>query len=66
VVVETMHQRKYEMFQRSDAFVVLPGGIGTFTFSVRAPGAPGTYKVPVRLNAVERIAYSERFKKVLH
>ena len=29
VVVETMHQRKYEMFQRSDAFVVLPGGIGT-------------------------------------
>jgi uncharacterized protein (TIGR00730 family) len=29
VVVETMHQRKYEMFQRSDVFVVLPGGIGT-------------------------------------
>src|SRR5260370_39355248 len=29
VVVETMHQRKYEMFQRWDAFVVLPGGIGT-------------------------------------
>jgi len=29
VVVDTMHQRKYEMFERSDAFVVLPGGIGT-------------------------------------
>lgn len=29
VVVETMHERKLEMFERSDAFVVLPGGIGT-------------------------------------
>jgi uncharacterized protein (TIGR00730 family) len=29
VVVETMHERKLKMFERSDAFVVLPGGIGT-------------------------------------
>jgi uncharacterized protein (TIGR00730 family) len=29
VVVETMHERKLEMFERSDAFVVLPGGVGT-------------------------------------
>ncbi len=29
VVVETMHERKLSMFERSDAFVVLPGGIGT-------------------------------------
>ena len=29
--------------------LVLPGGVGTFTFSVRAPDAPGTYRVPVRL-----------------
>jgi len=29
VVVENMHQRKLEMFERSDAIVVLPGGIGT-------------------------------------
>ena len=29
VVVETMHERKMLMFERSDAFVVLPGGIGT-------------------------------------
>jgi uncharacterized protein (TIGR00730 family) len=29
VVVETMHQRKLEMFERSEAIVVLPGGIGT-------------------------------------
>ena len=29
VVVETMHQRKLQMFERSQAIVVLPGGIGT-------------------------------------
>ena len=29
-VVETMHERKMMMAQRSDAFVALPGGIGTF------------------------------------
>jgi uncharacterized protein (TIGR00730 family) len=29
VVVEDMHQRKKLMFERSDAFVALPGGIGT-------------------------------------
>jgi uncharacterized protein (TIGR00730 family) len=29
VIVETMHERKLEMFERSDAIVVLPGGLGT-------------------------------------
>lgn len=29
VIVETMHERKREMFERADGFVVLPGGIGT-------------------------------------
>ncbi|MCQ0986582.1 LOG family protein [Jiella marina] len=29
VVTEDMHERKHLMFQRSDAFVALPGGIGT-------------------------------------
>jgi uncharacterized protein (TIGR00730 family) len=29
VVVENMHQRKQIMFDRADAFVALPGGIGT-------------------------------------
>lgn len=29
IVVETMHERKMTMFERADAFVVLPGGIGT-------------------------------------
>ncbi len=30
VVVGTMHERKALMAERSDAFLVLPGGIGTF------------------------------------
>ena len=29
IVVETMHERKMIMFERSDAFIVLPGGLGT-------------------------------------
>lgn len=29
VVTEDMHQRKHTMFEKSDAFVALPGGIGT-------------------------------------
>ncbi|QAZ41006.1 TIGR00730 family Rossman fold protein [Methylibium sp. Pch-M] len=29
-VVETMHQRKQGMAERADAFLALPGGIGTF------------------------------------
>jgi hypothetical protein len=29
IVVENMHQRKQLMFERADAFVALPGGVGT-------------------------------------
>ena len=29
VITEDMHERKHKMFERSDAFVALPGGIGT-------------------------------------
>jgi uncharacterized protein (TIGR00730 family) len=29
IVTEDMHQRKRTMFERSDAFVALPGGVGT-------------------------------------
>src|SRR5213592_956664 len=29
IAVETMHERKYRMSQLADAFVALPGGIGT-------------------------------------
>jgi hypothetical protein len=34
VMVDTMHERKWIMFQESDAFVVLPGGIGTLEEAV--------------------------------
>ena len=33
-MVDTMHERKMVMFQESDAFVVLPGGIGTLEEAV--------------------------------
>lgn len=29
-VVQTMHQRKQQMAERADAFIAMPGGIGTF------------------------------------
>jgi uncharacterized protein (TIGR00730 family) len=29
IAVESMHERKHIMFSRSDAFVILPGGLGT-------------------------------------
>jgi uncharacterized protein (TIGR00730 family) len=29
VITENMHERKHRMFEKSDAFVALPGGIGT-------------------------------------
>jgi uncharacterized protein (TIGR00730 family) len=49
VVVDTMHQRKYEMFQRSDAFVVLPGGIGTLEefFEVLSWRTLGLHSKPI-------------------
>jgi uncharacterized protein (TIGR00730 family) len=36
VVVDTMHERKRTMFERSDGFVILPGGLGTLeeTFEI--------------------------------
>ena len=36
IVVETMHERKHEMARRADAFVALPGGIGTVEELVEA------------------------------
>jgi len=29
VITDNMHERKHKMFEKSDAFVALPGGIGT-------------------------------------
>ena len=33
-IVDTMHERKQMMFEESDAFIVLPGGIGTLEEAV--------------------------------
>src|SRR5579875_2526081 len=34
VVTETMHDRKRRMFEAADAFVTMPGGLGTFDESI--------------------------------
>lgn len=49
VVVETMHQRKLEMFDRSEAIVVLPGGIGTLEefFEVLSWRTLGLHNKPI-------------------
>lgn len=49
VVVDTMHQRKLEMFERSDAFVVLPGGLGTLEefFEVLSWRSLGLHSKPI-------------------
>jgi uncharacterized protein (TIGR00730 family) len=54
-VVETMHERKQMMAERSDAFVALPGGIGTFEelFEVWTWRQLGYHDKPVGLLNVE-------------
>ena len=49
LVVETMHDRKLAMFERSDAFVVLPGGIGTLEelFEVLSWRTLGLHSKPI-------------------
>jgi uncharacterized protein (TIGR00730 family) len=49
VVVDTMRERKAIMDERADAFLVLPGGIGTLEefFEVWTAGALGMHDKPV-------------------
>ncbi len=49
VVVETMHERKLQMFERSDGFVVLPGGLGTLEefFEVLSWRTMGLHDKPI-------------------
>lgn len=51
VVVETMHERKRQMFERADAFVVLPGGIGTLEefFEVLSWRTLGLHAKPIAI-----------------
>ena len=49
VVVESMHERKLEMHERSDAVITLPGGFGTFEelFEILTWIKLGLYQKPV-------------------
>ncbi|MDY8110484.1 TIGR00730 family Rossman fold protein [Fulvimarina sp. 2208YS6-2-32] len=49
VVTEDMHERKHLMFQRSDAFVALPGGIGTLEelIEILTWGQLGRHQKPI-------------------
>ncbi len=55
VVVDNMHERKMAMFERSDAFVALPGGIGTLEELVEQLtwAQLGQHKKPVILANIE-------------
>ena len=49
VAVETMHERKAQMANRSDAFLVLPGGLGTLEelFEVWSWAQLGFHQKPI-------------------
>lgn len=49
VVTENMHQRKHRMFEESDAFVALPGGIGTLEeiVEIMTWGQLGHHRKPI-------------------
>ena len=53
-VVDTMHSRKQKMFELSDAFAVLPGGIGTLdeTFEILTWRQLGLHGKPIVLLSV--------------
>ena len=49
VLVDSMHQRKQAMYERSDAFVILPGGLGTLDefFEILTWKQIGLHKKPI-------------------
>jgi uncharacterized protein (TIGR00730 family) len=48
-ITETMHERKHKMFERSDAFVALPGGLGTLEeiVEIMTWGQLGQHRKPI-------------------
>src|SRR5262245_40113722 len=65
VVVESMHERKLEMFERSEAFAVLPGGIGTLEelFEVLSWRTLGLHTKPIVI--VDQGGYWESLEALL-
>jgi uncharacterized protein (TIGR00730 family) len=49
IVTQDMHERKHKMFEKSDAFVTLPGGIGTLEeiVEIMTWGQLGRHKKPM-------------------
>jgi uncharacterized protein (TIGR00730 family) len=65
LVVESMHERKLEMFERAEAFVVLPGGIGTLEelFEVLSWRTLGLHTKPIVI--VDQNGYWESLAALL-
>jgi uncharacterized protein (TIGR00730 family) len=55
IVTDDMHQRKHRMFEESDAFVALPGGIGTVEeiVEIMTWGQLGHHRKPIVFANVE-------------
>lgn len=51
IIVDDMHERKHTMFDKSDAFIILPGGFGTMdeTFEVITWKQLNTHNKPIIL-----------------
>ncbi|HZP99669.1 MAG TPA: TIGR00730 family Rossman fold protein [Reyranella sp.] len=66
IVVETMHERKLTMFERSEAIVVLPGGIGTLEefFEVLSWRTLGLHAKPIVI--VDQGGYWRALQDLLH
>jgi len=55
IVVDDMHQRKLKMFDLSDAFIILPGGIGTLDefFEILTWKQLGRHEKPIYIMNVD-------------
>ena len=65
--VETMHERKAKMFERADAFVILPGGFGTLdeAFEIITWKNVGLHKKLIIFLDIERY-WEHLFEQVTH
>jgi len=55
IVTHNMHDRKHKMFDRADAFVILPGGLGTLdeTFEIMTWAQLNLHRKPIILLNIE-------------